>query len=424
MYELDVMDIMKAVVNIAALLFQYALLPVCIYQLVISMFGWIRRKEVSADEFKPEKKFAIVVAAHNEEAVVGNIVRNLSSIDYPKENYDVFVIADNCTDGTANVARENGAQVFERFDNVKRGKGFALEWFFAKLFKMEKKYDAVTVFDADNLVSDNFLKEMNKHLCMGHKVIQGYLDSKNPMDSVISGSYSIAYWLSNRLFQLARYYAGLCCAAGGTGFVVSTELLQDIGWGATCLTEDLEFSLKLVLKGERIYWAHDVHVYDEKPLTLKQSWKQRTRWMQGQADCTCRFFGKLMRKAVKDRDMVAFDIAMYLIQPLVIVLSGVGMLINILDFALFLDVDKLISSQTIWIIAMVFFCTYISVVFLIVEGKFTFKVLGLFLLFPAYSLTWIPIIIQGFINRNETEWSHTKHTRSIDINEIKELERA
>lgn len=424
MYNHDVLSIMKSVVGMIALLLQYALLPVCIYHFVVSMFGWVKRKEVSADDFKPVNKFAIVVAAHNEEAVVGNIVRNLNAIDYPKELYDVFVIADNCTDSTARIAREYGAQVFERFNNVKKGKGFALEWFFAKLFKMEKQYNAISVFDADNLVSPNYLKEMNKHLCMGHKVIQGYLDSKNPMDSLVSGSYSITYWLNNRLFQLARYYAGLCCAIGGTGFVVSADVLKEIGWGATSLTEDLEFTLKLVLKGQRVYWSHEVRVYDEKPLTMAQSWKQRKRWMQGQSDCACRYTADLFKKAVKERNLVAFDSMLYVIQPLIIVISGIGLLMNLLKFMVFFNLNDLFTAESIWGFSMLLFTTYISIVFILAEGKFTFKVALFYLIFPFYNLTWIPIIIQGFINRNETEWSHTLHTRAIDINEIKELERA
>lgn len=423
MFMHDVLDILKAVISTIAQLLQYALLPVCIYHFIISMFGWVKRKAPDSGSYEAKNRFAIVVAAHNEEMVVGNIVRNLETVDYPRELFDIFVIADNCTDDTAKVARENGALVFERFDNVKKGKGFALEWFFAKLFKMEKQYDAISVFDADNLVSPNYLKEMNMHLCMGHKVIQGYLDSKNPMDSVIAGSYSITYWLNNRLFQLARYYIGLCCAIGGTGFVVSTDILKEIGWGATSLTEDLEFTLKLVLKGQRVYWSHEVRVYDEKPLTMAQSWKQRKRWMQGQADCACRYYKDLVVKAVKDRDLVAFDSSLYVIQPLIIVISGIGLLLNALKFLVFFDFNGLFSTESIWGFAIMLITTYFSIVFIMAEGKFSLKVAWFYLIFPFYNLTWIPIIIQGFMSKNNTEWSHTLHTRAIDIKDIKSIKK-
>jgi len=402
---------------------QFMLFPVFVYHFIISMFGWVKKKETDPDLFKAEKRFAIFVAAHNEETVIGNIVRNLMSLDYPKELYDVYVIADNCTDNTAAISRENGAKVLERFDKVKKGKGYALEWAFEKMFKMDKKYDAVCVFDADNLVSANFLKVMNKHLCIGHDVIQGYLDSKNPYDTIISGSYAITYWINNRLFQLARYYLGLSCAIGGTGFVVSTDVLKKIGWGATCLTEDLEFTMKLALNGKKVYWSDEVAVYDEKPLTLRQSWRQRKRWMQGQADCLCRYFLLLLLKAIKDRSMVAFDCAMYLVQPVIIVFGGIGLIINFFRFLLFFDFSTMLETGTLGSMLVLIVTTYYSAIFIYLEGRLSPRIVGYLILFPFYNLTWIPIIIQGFRDRHDTEWCHTLHTRALDIKDIGKLER-
>jgi cellulose synthase/poly-beta-1,6-N-acetylglucosamine synthase-like glycosyltransferase len=383
-----------------------------------------KRKEDSVDKFAPVNRFAILVAAHNEQVVIGNIVRNLKGIDYPKDMYDIFVIADNCSDNTAQIARDNGAIAFERFDKVKKGKGFALEWMFEKVFKMDKQYDAIAIFDADNLASKNYLRVMNRHLCKGHKVIQGYLDSKNPFDYTISGCHSLTYWITNRSYQLARHYIGLCCSLGGTGFVLSMDVLKEIGWGATSLTEDLEFTLKLVLLGKKVYWAHDVSVYDEKPLTLKQSWNQRRRWMQGHSDCACRYFPKLFKKAVVDRDIVAFDTALYSIQPFIVVFGGVISILNLVRALITIDIDRILTLNTLWAFLLLTLTTYISVVFVLIDGKFNFKILWPLIIFPLYSLTWIPIIIQGFIHRNDKEWSHTLHTRAIEITDINGLERA
>jgi len=388
------------------------------------MFAWVKRKEIPASNFKPVSRFAVLVAAHNEEKVISNIVHSLKCLKYPKELYDIFVIADNCSDNTAAIASKCGAKVCERFDPVKRGKGFSLEWMFKKIFEMEVKYDAVCVLDADNLVSPNFLMEMNKQLCMGHKVIQGYLDSKNPSDSWISGNNSIAFWVSNRLFQLPRYYLGLSCVLGGTGFVVATSVLKEFGWGATCLTEDLEFSLRLVMRGMKVYWSHEAVIYDEKPLTIAQSWRQRKRWMQGHFDCMRRFFRKLLLKALHDKDMVAFDSALYLLQPLLVVINGISLIVGLIAMTLNLVSGGFMSLDTVLWSMFIIALLYFNVVFVFMEGKMTGKVLKYIITFPVYNLTWVPIVISGFKDRDKREWVHTLHTRAMDINEVETLENA
>jgi cellulose synthase/poly-beta-1,6-N-acetylglucosamine synthase-like glycosyltransferase len=106
------------------------------------------------------------------------------------------------------------------------------------------------------------------------RVVQGYIDSKNPNDSWITYAYSISFWSINKLFQQSRANLNLSCQLCGTGFSVDVDVLKKIGWGATCLTEDMEFTMKLSLNDIRVGWASDAIVYDEKPLTLSQSWKQ------------------------------------------------------------------------------------------------------------------------------------------------------
>jgi len=288
----------------------------------ISIFGWIKKREKETGFCPPQKRFALVIAAHNEELVIGHVIDSLKNQNYPGSLYDIFVVADNCTDKTALLAKTHGAYVYERFDREKKGKGHALEWIFSKLYDMDDRYDVIGVFDADNVVSSNYLREMNKLSCKGHKVIQGYIDSKNPFDSWITCSYSIAFWLANRIFQLPRFYLGLSCGLCGTGFCVDISVLKQIGWGATCLTEDLEFTMKLSLNGMKVAWAHEAIVYDEKPLTLKQSWNQRKRWMQGHADCAARFLGPLFKKAFREGDLASFDCAVYLFQPIRFIFMG------------------------------------------------------------------------------------------------------
>jgi Glycosyltransferases, probably involved in cell wall biogenesis len=389
----------------------------------ISIFGWFKKRDVQASSIAPQKRFALVIAAHNEELVIGHVIESLIKQNYPRGMYDIFVVADNCNDKTAEIAEKHGAIVYIRNDDVKRGKGYALEWIFDKIYEMDDKFDVISVFDADNLVSSNYLLEMNKQLSMGHKVVQGYIDSKNPFDSWITCSYSIAFWMANRVFQLPRYYLGLSCSLCGTGFCVDIGVLKKIGWGATCLTEDLEFTMKLALHGMKVAWAHEAVVYDEKPLTLKQSWHQRKRWMQGHADCAARFLRPLFSKAFKDTDLISFDCAVYLFQPIRFVFIG---LITVMLWVQTVFPDspiytlKYVFPTEIWIIFIILQFFYGPCI-IIAEKKFNLKVILGFVIYPIYCLTWVPITIQGFLSKGNKEWNHTVHTREISI---KELEKA
>ena len=451
-------------------IFQIIVFAMMMYYFVLAFFGLKRKHEKK--NYTPTKKFAMIVAAHNEEVVIGKLIESMLNQDYPRELFDVFVIADNCTDNTAKIARKYGVYVYERFNKEQKGKGYALEWIFNKIFNMQKKYDAVAIFDADNLVSKNWCKEINSKMLDGYKVVQGYIDSKNPNDSWIATSYSIAFWTQNRMYQLARANAGLSNQIGGTGFAIDTKVLQEFGWGATCLTEDLEFSCKLILNGEKVGWAHDAIIYDEKPLTLKQSWVQRRRWMQGFTDVASRYFFKLLKKGIKERKWFVLDCALYVIQPFFTLMMGISALLSfaqsmsplniflvsyltgsftfkvlgIVQFLitpLVLRIEKKISTG---LLAMIVFYSsnvfilpifstradnYIQVLLIdiIFNGMFllatalflgrkTLILFFRFLLYSFYTLTWIPITVEGIMRKNNKEWHPTKHIRNIEICDV------
>lgn len=422
------MEFIKSAASITYKIFSQTVYLLSLYYLILSFFGIIKFKENK--DYEKVKKFAVLVAAHNEKNVIRDAVNSLNILDYPKEKYDVYVIADNCDDNTAEIARKAGAIVYERREPKLRGKGYALEWMFDKLFKMNKTYDAVVIFDADNLVSGNFLTEMNNKLCEGFKVVQGFLDSKNPKDTWITGCYSISFWSSNRMFQLSRSNLKLSNQLGGTGFAIDTEILKKMGWGATCLTEDLEFTCKLVLNGYNVGWAHDARVYDEKPLTLKQSWNQRKRWMQGFADVYSRYFFKLLRKGFKEFNFKAIDCAIYSIQPVVLILFSLSALIGyassigntykvLTHLSMYISQFKMQFHLINIALALVVILQYIYTPFLLIlDKRLNLKIFIYYLIYPFFALTWLPICIQGIMHKNDKEWNHTKHTRSIDISDI------
>ena len=138
------------------------------YQIVYLFIGYFG-SEKGGKQDAELRRYAAIIAARNEENVIGNLIRCLKEQDYPAELLDVYVIADNCTDNTAAVSRKAGAIVYERFNKVQVGKGYALDYLFHHIFadKGDHAYDAFIVFDADNLVDRQFVREMNKMFATG-----------------------------------------------------------------------------------------------------------------------------------------------------------------------------------------------------------------------------------------------------------------
>ncbi len=387
-----------------------------IYYFLIGFCGMWRRKEDKI--LTPEKSFAVIVAAHNESAVIGQLLDNLHALEYPKELYDIFVIADNCSDDTAKIAGDAGAIVCERFSETGKGKGFALEWMFDRLFKMERQYDAIVVFDADNLVHPRFLLEMNNRLLKGDKVIQGFLDAKNPYDTWVSGTFAIAFWVIDYIWHLAKTNIGLSSVLGGTGMCITTDILKRHGWGATCLTEDMEFTMKSLVEGIKTTWAHDAIVYDEKPLTFMQSWNQRKRWAQGQFDVAHRFIPKMLKAGIEKRDIRILDGCLHLIQPHFLLISTFFIILSYVQLAFppfYTNIYNFMPSEMMTFIMV---GQYALPVIILLKVHVKWKAWLYLLLYPVFIYSWIPIVFLGFLHRNEHEWSHTQHTRALTYEEF------
>ena len=387
-----------------------------LYFFVIGFCGLWRRREKKI--MTPKKTFAVIVAAHNEHAVIGQLVENLQMLNYPKELFDIFVIADNCSDNTAEIAEKAGAIVCERTHPTKKSKGFALEWMFEKLFQMKKQYDAVVIFDADNLVHPQFLMEMNNRLCKGDKIIQGYLDAKNPYDTWVAGTFAIAFWVIDHISHLAKTNIGLSAVLGGTGMCITTDVLKKHGWRATCLTEDMEFTMKSLAEGIKTTWAHDAIVYDEKPLTFKQSWNQRKRWAQGQFDVAHRFIPKMLKAGIEQRDIRILDGCLHLIQPHFLLISTLFIILSYVQLAVppfYTNIYRFMPSE---LMTFIMVGQYLLPVIILLKVHVKWKAWLYLLLYPFFIYSWIPIVFIGFLHRNEHEWSHTQHTRALSYDEL------
>jgi len=390
-----------------------------VYQIILSFFGWYRRRERITH--KPTKSFALLVAAHNEETVVGALIENLLKMEYPRELFDIFVICDNCTDGTADIVRRyEGVYACERTNPNQRGKGFAIEWMLKELWKKPRQYDAIVMFDADNLVATNFLQYMNEDLCNGYRVIQGYLDTKNPHDSWISAANGITYWFCNRLWQLPRFNLKLSNFLGGTGMCFETKLLKDMGWGATSLVEDLEFTVRCIQRGIYPKFNYDARVYDEKPITFRASARQRLRWMQGHFDVSRRYLFPLLWQGIRTGSIVKIDAALYIFNAFIYL---IGFLVTLaLWFDMMLPGDPHLTSiyakMPLGLSLTIVLYGYLQCPIAMLMEKVNWKMYLKLLLFPVFFLSWWPIAFYAFFTQNNKTWSHTQHTRVIRLEEV------
>ena len=275
-----------------------------IYQLVIGFWGFGKAKKDYKDH-DPEMRFLVLVPAHNEEKVIGDIIENLKDMDYPRELYDFYIIADNCTDNTAEKARSLGAKVIEtrkESPDAPTGKPIALKKALNTI-DYRNNFDLLMIFDADNLIDRNMFREVNSQYLDKDRpdFIQCYLGAKNKKGPV-AWVYYTGYTLSNRFFNLAKQRLGLNGVLGGTGFAMSTSYLaQRGGWTTMTLTEDYEMQVEAILDGRRIVWNHFTRVYDEKPTRLRAAIRQRIRWGQGHWFVTLHNSGKLVRALFSGR---------------------------------------------------------------------------------------------------------------------------
>ena len=414
------MQFMQAVIYTLSFLIQIFAYCIAGYHFIISVFAWFPRKERPLVEDK-KHTFALVVAAHNEQSVIRNMVDSLTALNYDKELFDFYVIADNCTDKTAEIARDAGAIALERFNDKERGKGYAMDWAFTRIFEGEREYDAICVFDADNIVHGEFLNEINKRLCQGYEAVQGYIETKNPYDTWITASYSITFSVMNKIYQTARYNAGLPNQLNGTGFALRTEIIKKFGWGATCLAEDMEFTMKLLQNHILVGWAEKAIVYDEKPLTLSQSWKQRVRWTQGHADVASRFIPKLGKSFLKEGRLRYIDCIVYLLQPLLMMTLAITSLVGTIQ-GFYPDTKVWFTfadygTPVMWTLLYFAQLAYVPAI-LWLEKKLTVKTAVYYIPYLLFTYTWMPIAFIGVAKKNKKEWFHTQHTRTISIKEV------
>jgi len=387
------------------------------YFLLSGLFAFKNRDKKLIKNHMPKHRFAIIIPSRNEEDVIGELVTSLKQQKYPESLYEIIVIPNNCTDNTAKVAKKAGANILKCTVPVK-SKGEVLKFAFDKLAKRDD-IDAYVVFDADNIVHQDFLKHMNNALCDGHRVAQCFRDSKNPSDNWISGSYSIFYWIQNFFFNKARMQMKGSSSINGTGFVIKKDVIDEFGFNTVTLTEDVEFTAQCAINNVKIMFVEDAITYDEQPVNFNASWKQRKRWSAGILQCLKTYYKPLIKSS--NNNVASFDMFLVFLAPVMQVLGFILTIMLMLFNIFHVELYDLFSYM--YALGIVFFLVlYLSNVLVnLFVAKYNNKksedIMSGILLFSFFILSWIPINIVCMVKKHTT-WDPIKHNRKVKIEEL------
>jgi len=389
-----------------------------IFYFLLSLRGFFRGRRPVGDG--KLHRYAVLLPAYNEEKVIRFALESLRKMDYPIELFDVFLVADHCTDRTVEIARSLGVTVFEHDGRERKpGKGRALKWAVSRILAMDKRYDAICYFDADSLAHPGFLKEMNRHFGAGEEAVQGCQLAKNT-DTMVARILASGHIVSNRFFQRPKYAFGLCATLHGKGMCFSRAVSERYAWDETCLTEDIEIQMRLIRFGVPITWAESAIVYDEEPTTIPLYLKRVIRWTRGSLDVAGRHLAALFRRAFYARDYRALEGAIYCSSVYRMVIVGVtaGLIYLTRDsFNLLVWLYYALPGAAFFVKAMVLVPLVLyPAAALYLEGAGA-SVCFAYLLQPLLGVFRLPVFVAG-VFRNTRDWGRTEHSSQVAISDL------
>lgn len=397
-----------------------------LHQQVYIIVGSLKRAKIANKVFNLHK-IGIVISARNESKVIGNLINSIRANDYPQALINIFVVADNCTDNTAEIARKLGCTVIERFNTEQVGKGFALNYLFTKLHT-EEEYknlipDAYIILDADNVIRPNFITEINKVYDSGYEMVTSYRNSKNFGKNWITSGYG--YWFLHEARHLnnSRMIMNSSCAISGTGFLISTKLVKEFNnWEFFTLTEDIQCSTEYALTGRKVGYCGTAELFDEQPETFKQAWRQRERWAKGFYQVFGRRGWTLIKKSFTN--FACWDILTTIFPALIISLASILTLpvCAIIAHCIGQTGTAIYAWQQLLTLFSGMYCVMfvIGLLVCITEWKkiktTPFKKIFYLFTFPLFMLTYVPIAISAMFKK--VEWKPIVHNTDVSIEEI------
>ena len=376
-----------------------------LYFLITALFLFKKRKKDSivSDKYS---HFTILIPARNEEEVIKDAIQSFKRQKYPKDNYEIVVVINNTTDNTLGVCNAEGVRCILCERKIKN-KGDALKEAFDRLKK--EKTDAYIIMDADNVVNDEFLGEMNKSLNEGTLVAKSSMDIKAKENTWVSSSYAIYFFIQSILYSIPRNNIGASCAINGTGIMIKKEVIDKYGFNVRTITEDLEFMTLCALNNIKIKFVEGAICYAEHPSDFKVSMIQRRRWTKGIYEGFIIYFNSIIKNMIKRPNIELLDSLLIYSTPLILILSLISIFINLLivPFPIYL----IITSFSLLV-------SYISIslcaLFVCVKSKKKIKdFLTGIIMFPIFLLSWQYLNI-AVLFKKEVVWDEIKHTQKIE----------
>jgi cellulose synthase/poly-beta-1,6-N-acetylglucosamine synthase-like glycosyltransferase len=376
-----------------------------IYLCVLSFSALIYKSHYHSPSAKIYRKYALVIPAHNEEKVIPLLLKDLKNLDYPSEKYDVFVIADNCTDKTADIVKKFGYSVLQRNDPDKKGKGFALHWGLNQILSKPHSFDGIIILDADIRFYQNSIHVLNSHIDKGAEVVQGYIKLKPEPGEWSSESTRFGRTLNNYVRALGRKKLGFPTTLKGIGMCFSVNVLKNNPWKAHSLTEDLEYGLQLFLKKINIIFAPEVIGYAISPHNPQNAESQRERWELGRFPLIRKYIPILIMAFLRNRSFRYLDALIDLITPPLVnymFYIGILMAIYITAWSLGLQMAAYIVIAWFSLIILGFIHVYIGLI--VADDRSLYRV---FNYLPRYALWKAKIYIKVLLKGREDKWVRT-----------------
>ena len=410
------------VMNIVNLAFCALFILCYFYQLVYTLYAIFHKKKPLCEG--GANRLAVLICARNEEGVIEQLIQSLHKQTYDKHLTSIFVVADNCTDGTASVAERAGAtRVYVREDKEHIGKGYAMDFLLHAIDSDygEDAFDAFVVFDADNLVTADYLTQINRVYSSGYEIVASYRNSKNYGDSATSAGSGMWFLREARFLNTARVGFGKSAWLAGTGFLFSNKMKKkNGGWPFYTLTEDVEFMVDSALEGYRVGYAADAEFFDEQPVRFRDSFLQRLRWAKGGLQVFRKYGSRMIARSLSgDGSLLDYTVSIapaYIMAVLMVLFNVVGIVLT-LATQTFAFVFPVLLGMLLGIVFLILLAATVTVVceWKKIRATPTKKILSIFAFVP-FMISYVPIALFAMVL--PVRWRETKHQSKASIDDL------